>query len=305
MRSNKLLFGLIGLIILSACSIQFYRGNTTDKCYERVATTRDRNVCKHLKDSVIIYAIFVDVDQFHPWTVYDIESTLDSINKASNWIKHQADSLGKKLSIRVVNHEQGSKYSFHEKKAKVISSLNLEYLGSTKRKHSNHVEGWTNTISKYAGRSVPKRTSSKVGTPNKIVNTERLIAALRDNYETDNIALMFFVNGYYEDFPSVTFNTGIDSKVEYSIITTKNPSIIAHEFLHLFGAIDLYPNANYPFFNYTEIAKRYPNELMRIQHKSIDKLSLSPITRYYIGWQDSLDLPNTRLLYHIKTVTEY
>lgn len=304
MPSKKLLFGLLGLIMLSACSIGFYRGGTSEKYYEHVATTRDRNVCKHLKDSVIIYAVFVDVDQFHPWTVYDIESTLDSINKASNWITSQGDSIGKNVKISVVNHQQGSKYSFHEKKARV-SPLNLGYLGSSKRKHSNHVENWANVISKYAGRSVPKRSSSKVGTPTKILDTERLIAALRDNYETDNIALMFFVNGYYEDFPSVSLNTGIDSKVEYSIITTKNPSIIAHEFLHLFGALDLYPNPNFPFFNYQEIAKRYPNELMRIQHKSINKLSLSPITQYYIGWQDTLDLPNTRLLYHIKTVTDY
>lgn len=304
MRLKKLLIVLIGLIILSACSIQFYRGAIDETCHERIATSRNRNVCKHLKDSVVIYAIFVDVDQFHPWTEYDIASTLDSINKARNWILGKADSVGVNLKIDVVNHKQGSKLSFPEKRARVLP-LNLNHLGSAKRKHTNNVENWTSGISKYAGRSVPKRSSSKVGTSLKVYNTERLIAALRDNYETDNIALMFFVNGYVEDYPSVTLNAEIDSRVEYSIITKKNPSIIAHEFLHLFGALDLYPNHNFPTFNYAELANRHPNELMRIQHKDIQKLSLSPISQYYIGWQDTLDLPNTRLLYHLNTVIEY
>ena len=304
MPSKKILTGIFLIGLLSACSIQFWRGTDDLSCHEKVATSRDRNVCKTLKDSVVIYAIFVDVDQFHPWTEFDIASTLDSVDIAKNWILSQADTFGTKLSIKVIHHEQSSKHSFHERKAKAYP-LNLNYLNSSRRKHENHVFGWADIISKYAGRSVKKRPSSKVGTQIKISNTERLIAALRDKYETDNVALMFFVNGYYEDFPSVTFNIHYDNKVEFGIITGKKPAVIAHEFLHLFGAIDLYPHQNFRCFNYPELESLYPNEIMRIQHKNIDKLMLSPITRYYIGWQDDLDLANTRLLYHLERVLEY
>ena len=100
---------------------------------------------------------------------------------------------------------------------------------------------------------------------------------------------MIFVNGFFHSLSSATYHANYHGLgPEYSILTCKNPATIAHEFLHLFGAIDL-----------------YPNEIMRITHKNIDKLMLSPITKYYIGWQDALDKPNTRLLYHKARVFEY
>jgi hypothetical protein len=68
---------------------------------------------------------------------------------------------------------------------------------------------------------------------------------------------MIFVNGFSHSLSSAKYH-GLGP--EYSILTCKNSATIAHEFLHLFGAIDL-----------------YPNEIMRITHKNIDKLMLSPL----------------------------
>tara|TARA_B110000093_G_scaffold25877_1_gene25015 strand:- start:19400 stop:19753 length:354 start_codon:yes stop_codon:yes gene_type:complete len=117
---------------------------------------------------------------------------------------------------------------------------------------------------------------------------------------------MIFVNGFFHSLSSATYHANYHGLgPEYSILTCKNPATIAHEFLHLFGAIDLYPNQMYPNFNFKELEEIYPNEIMRITHKNIDKLMLSPITKYYIGWQDALDKPNTRLLYHKARVFEY
>ena len=100
-----------------------------------------------------------------------------------------------------------------------------------------------------------------------------------------------------------TYSSG--PEVEYTVMTNKNPAIIAHEFLHLFGALDLYPHDVHPTFNYAELEETYPDEIMRIQHKEINRLMLSPITKYYIGWQTSLDKENTRMLYHLYDVIEY
>lgn len=119
-------------------------------------------------------------------------------------------------------------------------------------------------------------------------------------------ALMIFVNGYYENNRSFTFNSETNGpNVEYSIITNKNTAVIAHEFLHLFGAIDLYPTQRYANFNFKDIDKNYPNEIMRIQHKEINKLEISPITRYFIGWETKMENKDTRILYHKSDFVEY
>ena len=65
MRIKKLLVIIIGLTVLSACSIQFYRGAVNEACHERVATTRNRNVCKHLKDSVITFDFSASLNVCH------------------------------------------------------------------------------------------------------------------------------------------------------------------------------------------------------------------------------------------------
>jgi len=283
--------------------------NRTQIIYDRseyIAPSRNLNVCKTLKDSVIIYAIFVDVNSYHPWTQYDVDSTLDSLKKATSWIEDLAIKNNKTLTITPVIHSQQSKLSLSEHKIKPYDlSLDLGLLHSSNRKKIRTVDAWADKIAIYASKGVKKTEERKMKTKNKVSNLERLIARLRNQYRTDNVAVMFFVNGYYENTASASYHTYSNGPdVEYSIITNKNPAVIVHELLHLFGAVDLYPTTMHNF-NYTEIEENYPNEIMRIQHKSLNKLMLSPITEYYIGWIDDLDHDNTRLLYHKYNVLEY
>jgi hypothetical protein len=266
--------------------------------YDVLPNTRNHNTCKELKDSVIIYAIFVDVDIYHPWTEFDIASTKDSIAKATLWIENRAQEFNRHVYIKTVHHEQGKKLSIYEKSAKVYPLAVNGLTIKSKRKYKN-LRTWANGISRYAGKSIDYKSSNQIHKRLKIESVQELNLALRDKFQNENVAIMFFVNGYYENHPSLSFNTNTTTqKVEYSIITNKNPSVIAHEFLHLFGAVDLYQNMNYPNFNYAEINENYPNEIMNIQYKDINHLMISPITAYFIGWQDSLDYKNNRLLFH-------
>lgn len=298
------LFALL-ILMLAGCN-KNSRYYLSSKPCEFVSPSRNLNVCKTLKDSVIIYAIFVDVDSYHPWTQYDIDSTLDSLQKAMYWLEGQANENGKKLRIAPVVHSQQSKLSISETKIKPYDlKLDLRLLYSRDRKKNQTVDNWADKIAIYASKGVKNNEERKVRTKNKVSNLERLIARLRNQYKTDNIALMFFVNGYYENTRSASYHTYSNGpEVEYSIITHKNPAVIAHEFLHLFGGVDLYPGI-FHNFNYEEIEAKYPNEIMRIQHKPLKKLMLSPITKYYIGWADDLNQENTRLLYHKHNVLAY
>jgi hypothetical protein len=292
----------ITVLILSSCGLFYHNYNIIE--YDKMPNTRNHNTCKMLTDSVAIYAVFVDVDIYHPWTEFDIASTMDSINKACQWLEQEASNRSIHLNIKPYFHEQGSKKTIYEKSAK--ASLSLNGIRSANNKSHKKLLPWADAISKYAGKGLKYKPSTKIHQRFKIENTQTLNLALRDEFKTENVAIMYFVNGYYENHPSYSFYTGTESqKVEYSIVTTKNPSVIAHEFLHLFGAVDLYPHYAFPNFNFEELQSAFPNEIMLVQHKQLSKLMISPISAYFIGWQDTLDRPNTRLLFHKLNVTEY
>src|SRR5262245_12450112 len=69
--------------------------------------TVDNNVCKKLYGNVILYAVFVDSKSTHPWTEYDINSTLDSIQKACTWLEEKALENDISLNIELVYHQNG------------------------------------------------------------------------------------------------------------------------------------------------------------------------------------------------------
>lgn len=302
MLRKSLLFTLSSLL-LTACGIIGRQEIVLE--YDKVPMTRNSNVCTHLNDTVILYAIFVDVGIYHPWTPFDIASATDSIQKAADWIAQQAKDRGKTLLIKPIIHKQGSKQTIYERSAR--TSLSLNGIQAVSNRSKKKLGPWADNIAAYASRGIKYRASSKIHQRFRVRNVESLNLALRDKLKNNNVGIMFFVNGYYEKHASYSFNieNGPYQRVEYSIITDKNPAVIAHEFLHLFGAVDLYPHRAYPNFNFQELAENYPDEIMRIQHKHINKLMISPITEYFIGWRDTLDKPNTRLLLHKAWLPQY
>jgi hypothetical protein len=163
----------------------------------------------------------------------------------------------------------------------------------------NRTDRWANKVSEEVGKSFSQDTSSMIRTKIKIKDRERLIAKLRDIYQTDNVALVFFVNNYFIKDLSVAIHTDAkDDNAEYAIVSFKNPAVIAHEFLHLFGAIDLYIG---PWDTKRQIRKKkawamkeFPNEIMAFTHRNIDSLNIGDLTRYLIGWDKSLDENYTR-----------
>lgn len=286
-------------LILTACSIFQSRPIVVAE-YDKMPLTRNVNVCKELQDSIVVYAVFVDAEVYEPWTAFDVESTQDSIQKAMNWLEAEGKKRGVRLHIECKFHEQNGKSHFKEKSAKgklshnVVSGFN-EYAKASK------IFTWSDAIAKYAGKAVKQPAGDKL----KIYSVLGLNQALRNLYERENVAILFMVNGYLQQDPSYSFNIENNLFAEHSIITSKNVPVIAHEVLHLFGAVDLYPNYTYPNFNFYELSQAYPNEIMRIQHKPVEKLIISPITEYLIGWQDTLSKENTRLLLHKQNFIEY
>jgi hypothetical protein len=278
----------------NSCTKRFYRANNT----YNIATVNN-NVCKKLAGKVILYAIFVDTRETHPWTSYDIFSTLDSVHKAMAWVEKIAKENNIDLSIEI---------QYHQNKGVIPIEMSLENetLSETLFK-PNIIEGmenlddWADIIAKRAGTAFGDDTSSVVKTKNKITDRERLIARLRDMAKTDNVALMYFINNYHQNEISLALHTSVSEKTEYAIISFKNPAVIAHEFLHLFGALDLYMT---PFDRKkSELRKKvaimdaFPNEIMAFTERPIDSLRLSSLTKYLIGWVPELDEKSKQLMF--------
>ncbi len=249
----------------------------------------NNNVCKRLKDKVVIYAIFVDSPYTNPWTEHDIYSTIDSIYLAMDWIEGQAKQNKINLSIELDYHQDDKRIIPIEARLskKTLSSTLLATNGV------KNVDRWADKIGNTALRTFKPDSSTVTKTKVKPKDRERLIARLRDLHKTDNVALMYFINNYYTDEISCALHCSSDANPEYAIVSFKQPSVIAHEFLHLFGAWDLYIT---PFDNKKKAVKKksfamkeFPNEIMAFTYRRLDSLSVSPFTKYLVGWENELD----------------
>jgi hypothetical protein len=260
----------------------------------------NNNVCKRLTGNAVLYAVFVDTRYSRPWTTYDIMSTLDSIGRATRWIEGKAKENGVSLTIRTDYHQNKKVIPIYKDlPAKSVAATLLTippYYGILR------TDRWANRVAQEAGKSYPTDTASLVRTKIKIKDRERLIAKLRDVYKTDNVALVYFVNNYYIDDLSVAMHTASkDDDAEYAIVSFKNPSVIAHEFLHLFGALDLYIG---PWDSKRKARKKkaaamkeFPDEIMAFAQRDIDSLQIGELTKYLIGWDKSLSDYYTRKLF--------
>lgn len=294
MNLKNILFTAVLLTTFLSCRNHFYKTKSP-----RSVSTVNNNVCKKLIGKVVLYAIFVDTKETHPWTAYDINTTLDSIKKATLWITDKAKENNIDISVAI---------KYHENKGVIPISQNLyEETLSRTLFYPNIVAGienlddWSNAIARKAGNSFGPDPSTVVKTKNVITDRERLIARLRDLNSTDNVVVMYFLNNYHQDEISLAIHTGISDKTEYSIVSFKNPAVIAHEFLHVFGALDLYMS---PFDrkkralkNKVKIMEAYPNEIMAFTYRPIENLDLSPMTKYFLGWTAELDEKSKNLMF--------
>lgn len=279
-----LLFSIV-LIGISCRGYQYVKYSTS-----HIATV-DNNVCKKLEGEVVLYAIFVDSRYTHPWSEYDIRSTLDSINVAKEWLEQQAAAAGVELNIHVKYHQNGTRIPIAQNVS--YRSLSGMLYTPTVQLGVQQTDRWANNVARTAGLSFPKDTSRIIKTPNRITDRERLIAKLRDMHGTDNVALMYFLNDYYREEISVAIHTGSRKEPEYAIVSFKKPAVIAHEFLHLFGALDLYMG---PFSRKkpspkktARVMKQFPREVMAFTYRRLDSLEISPFTQYLIGWKSEMD----------------
>lgn len=289
---HKFIFTIISLSLLSCSGSKDHRKFRIAKDHSPVEyhiATVNNNVCKRLRGDIVLYAIFVDSKYTNPWTTHDILSTLDSTRKAINWVLNQADNSNVPLNITLDYYQNEKNVVPIEMNLtrKTLSGTLLGYSGS------KNVDRWADQIGFRALAIYGPDTATITGTKIRPKDRERLIARIRDKHMADNVALVYFINNYYTDEISVAMHTADQLNPEYAVVSFKNPGTIVHEFLHLFGALDLYIS---PYDNLKATIRRksfamkeFPNEIMAFPYRHMDSLMISPLSKYLIGWDSRLD----------------
>lgn len=248
-----------------------------------------KNVCKDLRHDVLLYFIFVDSKTTAPWTEFDIKSTLDSVGVAVRWLLLQAQQNNIPLNIKT-DYFIGSEYSTISRN---LPAGTIEKTATTPnlKKGMQNLNDWADQIARKAGAKF--NITQKDGIPEIKLprNKERLIAYLRDEYKVESVALMFFVNNYFKADISIAMNTLSSEDIEYAVVSYKYPAEIAHNFLHLYGAADMYPTLlRRNEKKARELQQMYPNEIMSDPYaRKIGELTISEYTKYLIGWADLID----------------
>ena len=269
---------ILGFVILFSTSFSLRRIDYRHAMF--------KNVCKDLKHDVLLYYIFIDNKSTSPWTEYDIQSTVDSVKVAIKWLQEQARLNNVPLKIKS-DYFIGTDYATISKNLPQGSVLKSVTEPNIKTGLFN-INSWADGIAKRVGvtLNIPEKDGIRdIKTPR---NKERLIAYLRDTYQVESVALIFMVNNYFKTDISIQINTFNTEDVEFAVVSYKYPSEIAHNFLHLYGAADMYQT---PFRRNEKRIKQlqefFPNEVMMDPYaKNISHLEISDYTKYLIGWKN-------------------
>ena len=250
---------------------------------------RYRNVCKDLKGDALLYFVFIDSKYTTPWTEFDIQSTIDSIRVAINWLHMQARKNHVPLNI-IADFYIGPEYTTVNRNLPKPTVRESVTEPNSKQVRDN-LKRWSDGVAKIAGESVTLRAKDGIPEIQSPRNKERLVAFLRDENKVESVALFFLVNNYYKSDISIPVNTFSNSDVEYAIVSYKYPSEIAHNFLHLYGAADMYHSLmRRNERNINILAGLYPDEVMQDPYgKDLKRLTISDYTKYLIGWTEELD----------------
>lgn len=212
---------------------------------------------KLLEGKNLIFSLFVDTPDAK-WKPEDKQQVLENLKIAEEYIETAAKEYRKKVDL-VLDFEE---YPNLTSNAKIFFSVK-------------------------DGKDYEDRLDKEIA---KWLKYKASYDDLLEQYDAKGIAMIVFVNHKGTSY-AICYD-GIDNPQESLILFAKEPpSTYAHEILHVFGAHDLYEDAEYTSEVCEYIGNAYPLEIMYTVQDSRGKNNstvieneLSPITAYHLGW---------------------
>lgn len=217
---------------------------------------------KSLEGKNLIYSLFVDTPDAE-WTDRDKKKALKNLEIAKEYIEAEAKDYHKKAEL-VVDFEENEDLTGN---ARIHFSLKdgEDYEEAL----DEEIAGWLEDQIDYE--------------------------ALTKEYKAKGIATIVFVNHKGSTY-AICYD-GVDNPQESLVMFAGEvPAVYAHEILHLFGAHDLYEDAEYTEEVCEYVKKAYPDEIMytvkdekgRLNNSEIQN-ELSPVTAYHLGWVNYIE----------------
>lgn len=253
----------------------------------------NNGAAKNLQGQALIYCIVVDSKKNPSWGPFSLSALGDSTERAMNWIMKEAKTFRQSTNIITAWHGNT--------KVKPIvanpSSLSTnEFFTLT---HVKNMDRWADKICQKAiadlGPDTLKINSKRISW------REKLVTRLKEKYQTDNIALVFFINNGSTEQTSAAYHVSDNRGPEYAVVNTTRATAIAHETLHLFGAIDLYLYPGPWSFRHRarvyQAYKDFPDDIMGRPYRDINDVEVDELTGYLLGWREKYDKKYERLIY--------
>ena len=180
---------------------------------------RQNNVCKILKEDVLLYFVFIDTRSTAPWTEFDILTTIDSIYVAEHWIEDQAKAAGVTLNIKT-DYYIGNEFTTINR-SMPKSTIRESLTEPNQERALSSMNRWADNIAKTVGSSLYIKDKDGIPRVKPPATRERLVAFLRDEYAVESVALMFLINNYYNDDISATINHMVTDEIEYAVVSYK------------------------------------------------------------------------------------
>lgn len=212
---------------------------------------------KYLEGKNLVYSLFVDTPDAK-WSDKEKQEVLENLKIAEEYIETAARDYRKKVDLVVDFKENPS-----------LTGTGKIYF------------------SVKDGKDYEERLDREIA---KWLDTKISYEELLEEHKAKGIAMVVFFN--HKGTPYAICYDGVDNPQESLIMFADEvPSVYAHELLHLFGAHDLYEDAEYTQEVCEYIQKAYPLEIMYTVKDSTGRMNrttieneISPITAYHLGW---------------------
>ena len=288
---------------------------STKRKYSDTYLGAQQGSAKFLEGRTLVVSIFVNLDGYDTWTEKDIVLAINNLNLAKAFIENESKKYGVDLELLCDFITYPDLCHGISLDGELYDADEFNFM-----LNSEDVKG----LSEYI---------DALYEINDVIENNGAISNLCDKYETDSIAYIVFAKRPARSYalPYTVVNAQSPNSYRtyyhekaiiyddiYGLEGLAPPGVCAHELLHLFGAVDLYPtdtdlyladtkvdDASQKFLDY--VKSNYPNDIMFSSH-TLDKNNLpikdriekeiSPLTAYRIGWVD--DIPELEMFPEFK-----
>lgn len=227
-------------------------------------TQRKLGSAKTLKGNIYTLVCFISEKGGTAWTAKEKDVQIKKVKNSLKWIEKQAALYNQKVNFSKMGtfgKAEDIKFDAIEK-GSGSGKESVQWVSETLYKI-----GYNSTLTFYNQSITDQRCDEvQVLIFAKTNGTSYAIAMVENANEE-----LYFVEGalIYENYSSGA-NTATSS--------------IAHEILHLYGAIDLYKTFKQSEENAQKAAKLYPNSIMRRTSYNIEELNVDELNAWLIGW---------------------